>query len=76
MFYKMIVNDIPVLYNLSVIKRVVLKKSSLYMYYKYTSICGNSLFFVSSLSEEHTKIDFETEENAKQHFENIEKILK
>lgn len=76
MFYKIIVNDIPVLYNLSIIKRVALNKNSLYMYYKYTSIGGNSLIFMSSLKEEFTKIDFETEESAKEQFENIEKFLK
>ena len=76
MFYKIIVNDIPVLYNLSIIKRVALNKNSLYMYYKYTSIGGNSLIFMTSLKEEFNKINFETEESAKEHFENIEKMLK
>ena len=76
MFYKIIINDIPVLYNLSIIKRVALNKNSLYMYYKYTSIGGNSLIFMTSLKEEFTKIDFETEECAKEQFENIEKFLK
>lgn len=76
MFYKVIVNDIPVLYNLSIIKRVALNKNSLYMYYKYTSVGGNSLIFMTSLKEEYTKIDFKTEECAKEEFENIEKLLK
>ena len=76
MFYKIIVNDIPVLYNLSIIKRVALNKNSLYIYYKYTSIGGNSLIFMTSLKEEFNKINFETEESAKEHFENIEKMLK
>ena len=76
MFYKIIVNDIPVLYNLSIIKRVALNKNSLYIYYKYTSIGGNSLIFMTSLKEEFNKINFETEESAKEHFDNIEKMLK
>ena len=76
MFYKIIINDIPVLYNLSIIKRVALNKNSLYLYYKYTSIGGNSLIFMSSLKEEYTKINFQSEKDAKEHFDNIETFLK
>lgn len=76
MFYKIILNDIPVLYNLSIIKRIALNKNSLYIYYNYTSIGGNSFIFMSSLREDYTQIDCKTEEDAKEHFENIEKMLK
>lgn len=76
MFYKLVVNKTPVLYNLAIVKRIKLVKNQLFMYYKYTGVAGNALVFFSNMCEDHTVITFDTEDVAKEHFENIEQLLK
>ena len=76
MFYKLIVNNVPRLYNISKLSKVEIINNTIYLYYYYPRTLGNGLFFTTILEKEHDKIQFESDEEAKQHFENIEKLLK
>jgi len=76
MFYKVIVNNIPRVYNISKAKRVELINNSIYLYYNYTSTVGNMFLFFGDLKEDFDTITFKTAEEANYHFESIEKLLK
>ncbi len=76
MFYKIVLNHVPTLYNISKAKRVELVKNTIYLYYNYTSPSGTALIFWTDLSEDYDSIKCKSEEEAKYHFESIEKMLK
>jgi hypothetical protein len=76
MFYKIISNNIPKLYNLSKVNRIELINDSIYLYYNYTSTTGNFILFFGDLKEDYERIKLANEEEAKTHFKNIEKLLK
>lgn len=76
MFYKIVVNNIPKLYNISKVNRIELIGKNIDLYYNYTSTLGTFAFFWGDLKEDYHTIKFDNAEQAKYHFENIEKMLK
>lgn len=76
MFYKIVVKNIPKLYNISKATRIELINNTIYLYYNYTSTSGNFIFFSGHLNEEYETIKLNNQEEAKYHFESIEKMLK
>ena len=76
MFYKIVTHHIPKLYNMSKVKRVELVHNTIYLYYNYTNVGGNMFFFWSHLREDCDTIKCNNQEEAKYHFESMEKLLK
>lgn len=76
MFYKVVSNNIPKLYNISKAKRLELIGKYIYLYYNYTNVGGNIVFFWTDLKEDCDIIEFNSYEDAKVHFEKMEVMLK
>ena len=75
MFYKIIINNTPMLFNLSIVKRITLDKNIIYLYYHYARVNGSTLVFDTIFDEEGSTIKFQDEKTAKATFEDIEKLL-
>jgi hypothetical protein len=77
MFYKIGLKNKTVLYNLSRVRRIELFYKSIYLYYPHTNITGNFIYFSNNNDEEERMtINFETQEEAKRVFRDIELVLK
>jgi hypothetical protein len=76
MFYKIVVNNIPKLFNISKAKRIELVHNKIYLIYKYTDTAGGMLMFWTELKEDFDVIKCSSNEEAQNHFESIEKLLK
>ena len=76
MFYKIVSKHIPSLYNLSKVKRVELLNRTIYLYYNYPRVSGNFLIFFTDLKEDYDLIECEDANEAKNHFDAMEKFLK
>lgn len=76
MFYKIVINNIPTLYNMSKVKKVELVNNTINLYYKSSSIIGNILFLQGYTDEICETIKCNNPQDAEHYFDTIEKMLK
>lgn len=76
MFYKFVLNNKTVIYNLSKVYKVELHKNCINLYYHYNKIIGNFIYITSYADDEKDTIKCSCNEEALEHFDAIQKQLK